>query len=416
MKPVKRGAALIVLLGILLCAAGCGRPSSAEDSPVRYLPEVEVPGSNTPDVTEPEVTASEVVKAMGIGWNLGNTLDSIDPRMRDTAGKQPEKTREEFYETYWGNPVTTAEMIDAVAEAGFGAIRIPVTFSDHMDENYRIRPEWLSRVGQIVDYVLDNDIYCIINIHHDTGSGSWPWLRADPENIGRLEDQLRIVWLQIAGYFRDYDDRLLFESFNEILDTSDRWGGAGPGAYNAVNRLNQVFVDAVRSTGGGNGSRFLIVKTYAAGAAVDLLNAFALPEDSAEDRLIIGAHYYGVLPFTWRQSQVSWTDAYSDWDRSRDGKPVETVMARLSGVSAAKGAPVIICEFGAQNKENTGDRASYAGHYVETAKQYGITCFWWDDGGQFADVESIKSFTLLDRNNCRWFFPEVVDAMMAAAG
>jgi len=265
-----------------------------------------------------------------------------------------------------------------------------------------------------VNYVLDNDIYCIINIHHDTGHGSWPWLKADPENIELLEARLRTVWLQIAERFKEYDEKLLFESFNEILDTSDRWTNAGKGAYEAINRLNQVFVDTVRSSGGNNADRFLIVKTYAAGASEDMLDAFALPDDSIGDRLIVGVHSYGVRRFILRSESAPTANVYSDWDLVRDGKPVENILARLNGRFVEKGIPVIICEFGAQNKNNIEDRAKYAAHYIKTAKQYGMACFWWDDGGQYEKPESVKNFALLDRKNNGWLFPEIVEAMMKA--
>jgi len=406
---------IVIMAWVLFYAAGCEE----------YELEIDEPEVTTTEASEPETdelieyipvsAAFELVKDMKIGWCLGNTLDSIDNKKIGILNNADVITPEEHYETYWGNPVTTVEMINAVADAGFGAIRIPVTYTDHMDEGFTIREEWLLRVEQIVKYAFDNDLYCIINIHHDTGHGSWPWLKADPDNLPQLEERLRTVWTQIAGHFREYGEKLLFESFNEILDMEDRWGGADIKAYYAVNWLNQAFVDAVRKTGGNNANRFLIVKTYAAGVAADLINAFVLPADSAEDRLIAGVHYYGTLPFAWKQSQVSWTDAYSDWDRLRDGNPVEAVMKRLNDSFIEKGIPVIIGEFGAQNKNNENDRAEYAAHYVETAKQYGITCFWWDDGGQFDNAEAVGNFALLDRINVRWFFPEINSALIDAS-
>jgi len=354
----------------------------------------------------------DTISEMGIGWNLGNTLDSIDNRKRGILRELTDITPEEYYETYWGNPVTTAEMINAVAGAGFGVIRVPVTYADHMDEDFNIRIEWLERVERVVNYVLDNGIYCIINLHHDTGSGSWPWLKADPENIVFLENKLSFVWTQIADYFKHYGDKLIFEGFNEILDTESRWGGASRAAYEAVNRLNQAFVDAVRAAGGGNETRRLIVKTYAAGTDKDILDAFVLPDDTQKDLLIAGVHFYGSMPFTWRQEKISWTKTYSDWNRLRDGKPVEDMLQRIDDRFIKNRVPVIICEFGAQNKNNNADRVKYAGHYVETAARYGISCIWWDDGGIFNDAESVNSHALLDRNTNRWFFGEIVDAMV----
>jgi len=420
MKKARRCAALTALV-VLLAAVGCTEtllePDENENAyPPAVIQESEVPMENgLASALAENGPAFDIVRAMGVGWNLGNTLDSIDNQKLGITKEITFTTPERYYETCWGNPITTAENIAAVAKAGFGAIRVPVTYSDHMDEDFKIRREWLLRVEQVVKYVLDNDIYCIINLHHDTGHGTWPWLRADPGNIAKLERQLKTVWLQIATHFADYGDKLLFESFNEIMDTQDRWSGSDSASYNAVNRLNQAFVDTVRSTGRGNANRFLIVKTYAASAEEDVLDAFVLPKDNVADRLIIGVHYYGAVAFVMRQNQVGWTEVYNDWSLIRDGRPVEKTLRQLNSRFVEKGIPVIVSEIGAQNKGNTADRARYAAHYVETAKQFGIACFWWDTGGPSKDADTVDSTTLFDRAGNKWYFPEIVDAMVKAA-
>ena len=360
--------------------------------------------------------AFDAVQAMGVGWNLGNALDSTDNRKRGIAGPlRDEIPAVLFYETYWHNPVTTFEMIESIAQKGFGAVRVPVTFNDHLDEYFNIRPEWLRRVRQVVNYVLDNNMYCIINIHHDTGSGSWPWLRADYDNIEWMEEKLAIVWTQIAEYFKDYSDRLIFESFNEILDAQSNWNNPSQASLTAVNRLNQVFVDTVRGTGGNNEERFLIVKTYASATYDNILEAFKLPEDSAESRLIVSVHFYGTHAFALQQDQVRWTETYSDWRHSRDGLHVENMFLRLKAAFVDRGTPVIIGEFGAQNKNNTTDRINYAVHFVETAKLYGIVCFWWDDGGKHENAREVRNFALFDRHRNEWFFPEIAEAIVNAS-
>jgi aryl-phospho-beta-D-glucosidase BglC (GH1 family) len=363
-----------------------------------------------------QANAFEFVKAMGAGWNLGNTLDSIDNRKRGITGSlRDERTAVEFYETYWGNPVTTPEMIASIAEMGFGAVRVPVTYTDHLDENFNIRAEWLERVEQIVNYVLDNDMYCIINLHHDTGQGLWPWLRADPDNINWMERQLAIVWAQIAEHFKGYGDKLLFESFNEILDARSRWSNANKAAYNAVNRLNQVFVNTVRSTGGNNAERYLIVKTYAGGNDADMVESFIIPDDSADSaksRLIVGVHLYGRAGFV---ANPDWTEVYLNWDYTRDGHFVEEKIAMIVKHFINKGYPVIIGEYGAINKNNTAERIKYAEHLIKSAKQHSISCFWWDNGGQFKSAESVNNYALFDRFRNEWFFPELAEAIVNAA-
>jgi len=369
--------------------------------------------SNTRSLFVTTKTASDVVQEMGAGWNLGNTLDSIDNRKRGiVSGLRDNIPAAAFYETYWGNPVTTPEMIASVAEMGFGAVRVPVTWSDHLDEDFNIRLEWLARVEEIVNYVLDNDMYCIINLHHDTGSGSWPWLRADPDKIEWMEEKLAKVWTQIAEHFKYYSHRLLFESFNEILDVDSRWGNPDRESLRAVNRLNQVFVNTVRSTGSNNAERFLVVKPYAARTSADLLDAFKIPEDSVKDKLILGVHVYGEAGFI---ANPNWTAVYSDWDRVRDGHIIEERLQKLADNFLKNGFPVIITEYGAVNKNNTVDRINYAVHFAETAKQYGIAGFWWDDGGRAENAEFVENHALFDRYRNRWFFPEIAEAIVNAA-
>ena len=416
MEITKKGIVLIVII-ILLISSSCAVLFNT-----RYFPDEEVPKANMPEKaekTEPENTAAtelsafDVVKKMGVGWNLGSTLESIDNNKRGILSEFIGSTPEVFYETYWGNPVTTAAMVDSVAKAGFGAIRIPVTYTDHMDGNFVIRREWLERVEQVVNYVLDNDIYCIINIHHDTGSGRWPWLKADAGNIENLEKQFAAVWKQIAEHFKDYNNKLIFEAFNEILDLDDNWVKSGDAAYDAVNRLNQVFVDTVRGTGGENADRFLIIKSYSASVDSEMLDSFVVPRDSKEGKLIFSFHYYGLHEFILQQNQAKWTTTYADWDQQRDGRPVELLMERAS--TKLKGIPVIIGEFGAQNKGNTNARIQYATHFIKTAAKYGISCFWWDNGGKYENAYAVRNYALLDRYNNQWFFPELVEAMVKAA-
>jgi len=418
---VQLGSILLAVCTLLVslsgCLSGAGDAETSADTPPAasdpHSPDMSPAGAE--DTGANTRSAFDVAGEIGAGWNLGNALDCIDNKKRGLISELDGVTPEEFYETYWGNPVTTADMIDTVAKSGFGAIRVPVTYADHMDEDYRISPDWLDRVRQIVNYVLDNDIYCIINLHHDTGSGTWPWLRADPSSAGQMERNLRTVWLQIAEYFREYGDKLLFESFNEILDAESRWGGASNAAYDVVNSLNQVFVDTVRGTGGNNSDRYLIVKTYAAGAASDILDAFVLPEDSADGHLLVGIHYYGVRLFFSRQENVNRTETYSDWDYQRDGKPVEDFFERINRRFIEKNIPVIVCEFGAQNKGNTADRTGYAGHYAEAAMKYGIACLWWDDGGRAGNADAVTGYAIFDRAQNRWYFPDIAEAMISSA-
>ena len=162
-------------------------------------------------------TAYQAVRNMKVGWNLGNTLDAHNgSRMTDVVQS----------ETTWGQPVTKPELMQMMKEAGFGAIRVPVTWYPHMDNNNKVDAAWMKRVHEVVDYVLDAGMYCILNIHHDTGAdgdGHTSWLKADETVYAQQKGRFESLWRQIAEEFRDYDQRLLFESYNEMLDTYNSW-------------------------------------------------------------------------------------------------------------------------------------------------------------------------------------------------
>ena len=159
-------------------------------------------------------SASTAVANMGIGWNLGNTLDANDASKTWTTTEQ--------HETCWGQPVTKPELLRMMKEAGFGAIRVPVTWYQEMDSNGKVNEAWMKRVKEVVDYVIDNGMYCIINVHHDTGDGT-QWLHASMTTYNNVKSKYEYLWKQIATEFKDYDQKLIFESYNEMLDDKNNW-------------------------------------------------------------------------------------------------------------------------------------------------------------------------------------------------
>ena len=168
---------------------------------------------------------AEAVANMGVGWNLGNTLEPV--WSGDTDGRDWRR-----WETGWGQAVTTPALIGMMRDAGFGAIRVPVSWGVHMDADGNVYDEWMNRVQEVVDYVIDAGLYCIINVHHDTGADEeLAWLVASPEAYARNKAIYEGLWRQIAERFRDYDQRLLFESFNEMLDEGRSWCFASLSMY-----------------------------------------------------------------------------------------------------------------------------------------------------------------------------------------
>ncbi len=311
-----------------------------------------------------EKNATHVVYDIKIGWNLGNTFDA---KSEGVTGLSTE--------TSWGNPKVTKELIDLVKEAGFNAVRVPVTWGNHMDANNQVDPAWMERVAEVVGYVLDNDMYCVLNVHHDTGTDGW--LRASRAHDPEMRDQFAALWSQIATRFVDYPDNLLFEGFNEILTDDNAWNAPPLDAVKVTNELNQLFVDTVRATGGNNALRCLIVNTYAASTDNIALSYFELPKDSIENRLIMEVHVYSPFQFTHEDypAEISYSEPSVK-------APISTMFVKF----AYNGIPVIIGEFGCADKENDIERVSWTKYVVDTATSYGIKCFWWDNGSQYAVI------------------------------
>lgn len=335
------------------------------------------------------MTARQQVDAMNVGWNLGNTLDSYGTWLTDVTPSS--------VETCWGNPLTTRQMIASVRDAGFNTIRIPVTWAHFTDANGNVDPEWMARVKQIVDWSLEEGLYVILNVHHDTGehgSDKVCWLIADTGTFDSVQDRFEGLWTNIANEFKDYDDRLMFEGYNEMLDMNNSWNAptTGQGAYDAVNSFAQLFVDTVRATGGNNANRNLIVNTYVASADPDVLNHFVLPTDTVSDHLICEIHAYTPWNFCSHDGDASYT-TFDDNCRSQ----IDNLMSSLSSFSNSIGVPVIIGEFGVENQNNDSDREAYIEYYMQRATDNGIRCIWWDNG-----LSEYGGYGILDRNSLTW--------------
>ena len=331
-------------------------------------------------------SAKDAVKNMGVGWNLGNTLDA-------TKWGQPQGWNwpsVTAHENEWGQPTTKPELLKMMKEAGFGAIRVPVTWFQEMDSNGKVKAEWMKRVHEVVDYVINNGMYCILNVHHDTGEGKDHWLYANTTCYNNVKDTYQYLWQQIAAEFKDYDQKLLFESYNEMLDKYGSWNYAmynrtggydeteAKDAYDAINQYAQLFVNTVRSSGGNNDKRNLVVNTYGACCGgkwgtnelpMEPLKQMKLPTDMTTGHLIFQVHSYPGL----KSNNLSTIKTQ-----------VTTMMSDLKTVLAAKGAPVIIGEWGTLNDNSDVNYANnktnyldFCKHFVTEAKKNDIATFYW---------------------------------------
>lgn len=344
-------------------------------------------------------SADKAVHDMLIGWNLGNSLDVTgDWILQSTGG-----TVEDF-ETAWGNPVTPPTLMQKLKSMGIHAVRVPITWNHHFDDQGNIDADWMARVKEIVDWAMEADLYCIINIHHDTGADGW--LRASNANYEENSQTYAKLWEQIALEFKDYPDLLLFEGFNEMLDERAEWNNPNAESVEVINRYNQLFVDTVRSTGGNNAGRNLICCTYAAAANNSVLKGFALPEDSVQGHLIAEVHFYAPYEFITEEG-VTWTTPikeYTDYvERQIDG-----IFSGLSERFAAEGVPLIIGEFACDDKDNTEDRIKWYTHVIEKANEINATCFIWDNGNGFCMGH-------IDRVGDEDAFPQIIEACVEAA-
>ena len=315
-------------------------------------------------------TADELAGMMGKAWNLGNALDSTS---NGTVG-----------ETLWNNKFPVSKpLFDAVKAAGFGTVRIPVSYMDKIVQNadgtYTIDSAYMARVKQVVDAAISANLFVIVNIHNDGGNGvegMWLDITKTGSDFTAVQNKFAGVWSSIANTFADYDQKLIFEGFNELNNGNYN---ADPETYqlNNVNALNQTFVTAVRNAGGNNSDRVLIVNGY--NANIDnTVNGFVKPNDNGEtDRLMLSVHYYDPYDFTLEE-----TDDVIDWGVISDRMYMQNQLKKISDFANTDNIkmPVIIGEYGAVDKDNTIERATYLENLNMYAAQYDIVTAYWDNG------------------------------------
>ncbi len=328
-----------------------------------------------------DITAYDLVSEMTVGINIGNSLDSAL-----SNGSS---------ETAWGNPKITKQLILAYKEAGFNTIRLPVTWKGYMESNGAPKSIWLDRVQEVTDWILEQGLYCIINTHHEQS-----WLNTSSTGMDTRKEKFKNLWTGIATRFKDYGDHLLFEGFNEILKSEGNWSAASNTDYANSNALSQVFVDAVRATGGKNAKRILISSTY---GAIHTTNGFVLPKDTAIDKLAVEFHSYYPQAFCFSNGNQT------IWGTTSDNNTVDNYCQTFYNAFSSKKIPVILGEFGAVNKHNTADRVDYAKKVISSCEKYDIMPIWWDNGVLDTDGDD---FGLFNRDTTTNVFPEIVGALV----
>lgn len=352
--------------------------------------------------------ACAIASDISMGWNLGNTLEAGEGGALND-------------EMAWGNPRTTQSMIDSVAAAGFGAVRIPVRWYPHFvqDSPVRIDSAWIGRVKEVVDYCLKNDLYVILNTHHELWLENHP-LYQDSAEVLRKEREL---WTQIALAFGGYDGRLLFSGTNEV-HVEGYWGIPTPENVEVQNRFNQVFVDAVRATGGRNRLRTLVVQTYVTNPEYGP-GLFRMPTDPTPGRLMVEVHYYEPQDYCFTGRVKLWGKEFEDErtaPRVRE-EFMDSVFSHLKSRFADAGYPVVLGEFGAarwqadsreEEEAMARSRCRYYGEVVRVARRNGMVPFVWDNGCVSYGKDQYGLFDR--RDNMRQVEPLLIRAMREGTG
>ncbi|MBR6044044.1 MAG: glycoside hydrolase family 5 protein [Ruminococcus sp.] len=385
----------------LTALAGCGDndPSSKTDESSGAQTSASGGGESTPDSKDEgglyvsshstqeeirDISGWDLVKEMTYGWNLGNTMDA--------TGNNGIKN-----ETSWQSNKTHKGIFDLLVQDGFNLARIPVSWGDHMDSSYKVDPEWMARVHEIVDYAIDDGMYVILNTHHEE------WYFPNEENKEQDKEQLKALWEQIAEEFKNYDEHLIFEGLNEprLRGTGKEWTGGDAESRAVVAEYEKVFYDTVRASGGNNAKRILMMTGYAASSSRNCLSEVYLPE--GDDKVIVSVHAY--LPYNFALNTQG-TDQYDE-----NNNEIRNFFDTLDDMFVQNKIAVIVGEYGAMNKnKNTDARVKWVTDYLTAAKELGIPCVWWDNNAYYGNGEN---FGLMDRDilGVAWRFPAIIEAI-----
>jgi endoglucanase len=289
-----------------------------------------------------DITTAQAVKDMGLGINLGNTFES--------NGSWITGNTVNAYETAWGSPAITKAIIDGYANAGIKTVRIPVAWSNLMTDStrggsYTISAELLNRVEEVVNWVLADNMYAIVNIHWDGG-----WWSRFPNDSAECMSRYKKMWNQISEKFKKHSGYLVFESLNEEGVWQDVWNqydntGNKSRAFGLLNAINQEFTNLVRSSGGNNANRHLLIAGYATNIDRTCDAAFKMPTDT-QNRLAVSVHYYDPFGFTHLEKDEDWATLRLTWGTAEDYKELDGYMDKMKANFVDKGIPVIVGEYG----------------------------------------------------------------------
>jgi len=363
------------------------------------------------------ISALDFAKQLKVGWNLAETLES-----HADSSDNPKELGLAF-ETFFApdQPYTSKEIIHLPKETGYSSIRIPVTWYNHViDDNYTIDPQWMSRIKQVVDWAIQDGYYVILNEHHSKHKhmstpikyGEGYIVRNTTEDIAESERFLKAIWTQIATAFNgSYDEHLIFEFMNEPTNAEHGDHEWNPGLktswadystceecladYKILNEYNQVCLDAIRSTGGNNTKRFLIIPGLCEQEKPILHELFKLPVDDAQDKLMVTTHSY-IMGVTEEYIQNKFTPEIE--------AELVDLYAKLNDAYVKKGIPVIVGETHTLRSIPYAERVKWAKSFYKIASSYGMPVLYWE-----GTIEKSNHF---DRKNLTVIEPEFVKLLI----
>ncbi|MBR1824579.1 MAG: cellulase family glycosylhydrolase [Ruminococcus sp.] len=362
----------------------------------------------TADAADDVMTAFEITENMKIGWNLGNTMDA---KASEPSADNPKVYVDSAHagvetETAWGCPKATQELFDALKAKGFNTVRVPTTWFQHLDDDNNIDPEWMARVKEVVDYGIKNDMYIILNVHHEN------WInRGDfADAYDEIQPKLLKIWTQIAEEFKDYDQHLIFECMNEprAVGTAHEWWAAeAVPECDVINKLEHDFVDLIRGTDGPYAkTRLLMLPGYCASAETQFLEAIDVPDDPY---VAVSIHAYSPYDFTMNtavKDHSVFTSAYS--------ANLANILQGMRDTFLDNNIPVVIGEMGTSNFDNTEARVAWTTQYFTTTKKYGIPCCLWDNNTVSNPKDPGECHGYINRETGEWYEVSlpVIDKMM----
>lgn len=349
MKKIRKGISVLLSLVMVVTALCCTTVKANAESK---------------SVTSTK--SMDYMKALGNGWNLGNTFDSYDTNLNV----------EDLRENTWGNPDVTKELIHAIKEKGFDSIRIPMTTyrrCEKVNGTYVIDEAWLARYKEVVDWAVEEGLYVMINMHHDSS-----WL-SNWDGNKSSEEYLRYTdcWTEIADCFKNEPQQVCFETINEPQFNKASQSNT---VYNMLDTINLAAYSIIRKSGGNNGERMIVLPTYNTNQNAESLDdLYDLIKALGDENIIATIHYYSEWCFSGNLGTTGFDDPVNGGETtSRDA--VSTTFKTVYDKFIANGIGVVVGEYGLLGTNEVGEYVKYLECVNAIAHQYGMSMMFWDAG------------------------------------